>query len=128
MIGDTRVENTVLNEKEVLLERKIAKKTANIISQLIIERNNRGLTQAELAKMCGLKQSAIARMENIQVIPRIDTIIRVATYLGIELIFQDEFAYSNIISLNDEDKNYCSDFIGANMIMNIGEINYACAN
>ena len=88
MIGDTRVENKVLNEKEVLLERKIAKKTANIISQLIIERNNRGLTQAELAKMCGLKQSAIARMENIQVIPRIDTIIRVATYLGIELVFQ----------------------------------------
>ena len=76
----------VSTDNEVL----IAKKIANIISRLIVERNNQNLTQSELAERCGLKQSAIARMENLQVMPRIDTIVRVATCLNIDLVFRKE--------------------------------------
>lgn len=66
-------------------EIEIAEKIASIISKLIISRNNMNLTQEELAKKCGLKQSAIARMENLNVFPRIDTIVRVANCLNMDI-------------------------------------------
>ena len=70
---------------EAKKEIEIAQKIASIISELIIARNNMNLTQAELAEKCGLKQSAIARMENLNVFPRIDTIIRVANCLNVDV-------------------------------------------
>ena len=66
-------------------EIEIAEKIASIISKLIVARNNMNITQEELAKKCGLKQSAIARMENLNVFPRIDTIIRVANCLNVDV-------------------------------------------
>ena len=66
-------------------EIEIANKIADIISKLVIARNKQNLTQEELAKKCGLKQSAIARMENLNVFPRIDTIIRVASCLNVDV-------------------------------------------
>lgn len=81
-------------EEQSQKELEITKKIANIISQLVIARNKRGLTQQALAEMCGIKQSAIARMEKLQVIPRIDTIIRVAAYLDYDLVISEEFENS----------------------------------
>ena len=40
-----------------------------------------GLTQRQLAEKCGIKQSAIARIERIQVIPRLDTLLKIAKCL-----------------------------------------------
>ena len=88
------------SDERIEKELEIAKKLANTISQLVIARNNKGITQQELAEMCGLKQSAIARMEKLQVIPRIDTIIRVSTYLGIELKIEEELARWSFIDNN----------------------------
>lgn len=72
-------------------ERSIAEasfKVAEIVQILLEERVNKGLTQKQLAEKCGMKQSAIARMESIESIPRLDTVIRVATALGMALDFQ----------------------------------------
>ena len=54
----------------------------------IEERVKKGLTQQQLADKCGMKQSAIARMESIESIPRLDTIIRVATALEMTMDLQ----------------------------------------
>ena len=73
----------VMNEFNKLIETKEehdkdnyyknAKALSNIIKQIIITRNEMGLTQRDLAEKCGLKQSALARIECLQVVPRIDT-------------------------------------------------------
>ena len=89
-------------------EIEIAQRIASIISKLISARNDMNLTQAELAEKCGLKQSAIARMENLNVSPRIDTIIRVAKCLNVDIgIIEKESinVYYNI-NLNIESEKY----------------------
>ena len=64
---------------------KNAKALSNIVKQIVIARNEKGLTQRELAEKCGIKQSALARIECLQVVPRIDTFIKIASALNLEL-------------------------------------------
>lgn len=58
---------------------------SSVIRQLVIARVDSGLTQKELAAKCGLTQSAIARMEKMQAMPRLDTLITVAKALDLSL-------------------------------------------
>lgn len=69
---------------------KIAKKAGEIIAQLITERYNQKLTQKELAERAGLTQSAVARLENLDALPRLDTLLKVVDALGMELVLVDE--------------------------------------
>lgn len=59
-----------------------AEDLSRIILTLIEARVDQGYTQRQLADKCGLKQSAIARMESLKTIPRLDTVIRVANALN----------------------------------------------
>ena len=56
-----------------------------LIGKLIEAREARGLSQKQLADMCGLKQSAIARWEKMGATPKINTLIRVLQPLGYKL-------------------------------------------
>ena len=56
-----------------------------LIGKLIEAREARGLSQKHLADMCGLKQSAIARLEKMGATPKINTLIRVLQPLGYKL-------------------------------------------
>lgn len=56
-----------------------------LIGKLIEVREARGLSQKQLADMCGLKQSAIARLEKMGATPKINTLIRVLQPLGYKL-------------------------------------------
>jgi transcriptional regulator with XRE-family HTH domain len=49
--------------------------------QVAAERARRGLTQAELAALCGTTQSAVARLERGTRPPRLDTLLRIANAL-----------------------------------------------
>jgi ribosome-binding protein aMBF1 (putative translation factor) len=49
------------------------------------ERSRRGLSQRELATLCGTTQSAIARLEAGARPPRLSTLLRVASALDCEL-------------------------------------------
>ncbi|MDR2590175.1 MAG: helix-turn-helix domain-containing protein [Oscillospiraceae bacterium] len=62
-----------------------------LIGKLIEAREANGLTQAQLAEAAGVKQSALARMENLRATPQIDTLFKVLTPMGYRLaIVQDE--------------------------------------
>ena len=58
---------------------------ANIISKIVIERTKQGISQEQLAKMTGLKQSAIARIESCNCVPKITTLQKILNRLGLTL-------------------------------------------
>lgn len=61
---------------------------AEIAGQVVKLRERWGLSQRELADLCGTTQSAIARMERGLRPPRIDTLRRVAAALDAELLVE----------------------------------------
>ena len=70
-----------LSEEE---ERIIALEEELILSMVAI-REEQGLSQAELANKCNLKQPAIARIEKSHPSPRIDSLLRILAPLGYTL-------------------------------------------
>jgi transcriptional regulator with XRE-family HTH domain len=59
--------------------------TRALAVQVAAGRRRRGLTQAELAELCGTTQSAVARLERGTRPPRLDTLLRIANALDCEL-------------------------------------------
>ena len=76
-----------LENQEVYENAQIIK---GIISKIVEQRISSGYTQRDFAKMCGMKQSAIARIEKLQVVPRIDTIVRIANKLNLKLTLRSK--------------------------------------
>ena len=58
---------------------------AALIGKLIEARETKGLSQRDLAEMCGVKQPAIARLESMKSTPQIDTLFKVLSPLGYTL-------------------------------------------
>lgn len=58
---------------------------ANIISTLIQQRNTLGLSQRDLAAMCDMPQSSIARIESLQTTPNLSTLLKILKPLGLKL-------------------------------------------
>src|SRR5918996_4547352 len=61
---------------------------AQIAEAVAERRRERGLSQAELAELCGTTQSAIARLEGGGRPPRIDTLLRLANALDCDLLVE----------------------------------------
>ena len=53
-----------------------------LIGKMVEAREEKGLSQRELAEISGVKQPAIARLENLKATPQIDTIFKVLHPLG----------------------------------------------
>ncbi len=58
---------------------------ANIISMVIQQRNALGLSQRDLAAMCNMPQSSIARIESLQTTPTLTTLLKIIRPLGLRL-------------------------------------------
>lgn len=56
-----------------------------LIGKIIEARESRGLSQRDLAELCGVKQPAIARLENMRSTPQIDTLFKILSPLGYTL-------------------------------------------
>ena len=56
-----------------------------LVGKLIEAREQKGISQKQLAEMSGLKQPAIARLERMQTTPQIDTLFKVLKPLGYTL-------------------------------------------
>src|SRR5919199_6782449 len=59
---------------------------AAIAEQVVEQRRLRGLSQRELAELCGTTQPGIARFERGDSPPRVDTLLRIADALDCELV------------------------------------------
>ena len=59
---------------------------AAIVSAIIEQRNSMGLTQRDLAELCGIPQSSVARIETFKTSPNIETLIKIMQPLGLKLI------------------------------------------
>jgi len=53
-----------------------------LIGKMIEAREQKGLSQRELAEISGVKQPAIARLESLKATPQIDTLFKVLHPLG----------------------------------------------
>ena len=54
----------------------------SLIGKMIEAREEKGLSQRELAEISGVKQPAIARLESMKATPQIDTLFKVLYPLG----------------------------------------------
>ena len=82
------VRKELLKDPEVAREYEKLRPRYELISQLIGIRAKRGLTQSQLAKRMGTKQSAIARIEGGNANPSIAFLEKLTKALGSKLIIQ----------------------------------------
>lgn len=82
------VREELLKDPEVRREYERLKPHYELISQMISARAKKGLTQAELAKKMGTKQSAIARVEGGNANPSVAFLQKLATALNSKLTIQ----------------------------------------
>ena len=61
---------------------------SSIVSTIIRQRNAMGISQRELAAMCGIPQSSVARIESFKTTPNLDTILKIMQPLGLTLTVQ----------------------------------------
>lgn len=78
----------LLKNKKVVEEYKRLEPRYQLISQLIESRLKKGLTQEQLAKRIGTKQSAIARLESGSSNPSMAFLEKIAEAIGLKLIIQ----------------------------------------
>lgn len=58
---------------------------AAIISAMIKQRNELGLSQRELASLCDIPQSSVARIESFQTTPNLATLLKLFHALGLKI-------------------------------------------
>lgn len=73
-----------IDEDNRILMEEIEELT-NIVSAMIDKRTALGITQRELAQLCGLPQSSIARIESGRTTPKLDTLLKIIHPLGLKL-------------------------------------------
>lgn len=83
-----KVKKELLKDKKILKEYNRLKPKYKLISELIAARARKGMTQKELARKIGTKQSAIARIESGDANPTFDFLEKLTRALDSELIIQ----------------------------------------
>ncbi len=65
---------------------------SKLVTKVIERRIELGLSQRDLARLSGVKQPVVARLEMLGSIPRIDTLVKILKALGlkINLVFDEE--------------------------------------
>lgn len=58
---------------------------SSIISAMVEQRTSLGLSQRELATMCGIPQSSVARIESCKTTPNLGTLLNIFKHLGLQL-------------------------------------------
>jgi transcriptional regulator with XRE-family HTH domain len=75
---------------------------------LVRYRAEHELVQKDLAKLLGMTQPQVARLEAGEVNPRIDTLMRLASDLGIEFIIDVRPARSKALLVTKQAQNECA--------------------
>lgn len=56
-----------------------------IVSAMVKQRTALGLSQRDLAAMCGIPQSSVARIESCKTTPNLGTLLNIFQHLGLQL-------------------------------------------
>ena len=89
MFIEDDISEKIKKEKEKDLEFKNeyeeTKIKFDLIYQIIMLRKEKGITQKELAQLTKLKQQNISRIERLEAVPNLDTILKICYALGYTL-------------------------------------------
>lgn len=58
---------------------------SQIVKAMVEQRNALGLSQRELAALCGIPQSSVARIESFKTVPNLDTLLKIFQQIGLKL-------------------------------------------
>ena len=58
---------------------------ADIVSKICKKRKAMGITQRDLAKLCNVPQSTVARIETYKTSPTLETLIKITRELGLKV-------------------------------------------
>ena len=72
-------------DPELVKDIKETEEIAAIVSAIIEQRNSLGLSQRDLAVMCGIPQSSVARIESCKTMPNLGTLLNILHHLGLTL-------------------------------------------
>ena len=72
-------------DPEIAKDIKETEEIATIVSAMVDQRNKLGLTQRDLAVICGIPQSSVARIESCKTTPNIGTLLNIFKHLGLTL-------------------------------------------
>jgi ribosome-binding protein aMBF1 (putative translation factor) len=61
---------------------------SQIVGAMIEQRHNLALSQRDLAELCGLPHSSVARIESGKTTPNLSTLLRIFDQLGLRLVVQ----------------------------------------
>ena len=75
-----KIKETDSDARSIIEEAEIR---SAIITALIRRRNALGLSQRELADLCGMPQSSVARIESNKAMPKLDTLVKLFSRLGL---------------------------------------------
>ena len=72
-------------DPEIANDLRETEELAAIVSAMVAQRNALGLSQRDLAAMCGLPQSSVARIESYKTTPNLGTLLNIFQHLGLSL-------------------------------------------
>ena len=58
---------------------------SQIVKAMVEQRNALGLSQRELAALCGIPHSSVARIESFKTVPNLETLLNIFQQLGLKL-------------------------------------------
>lgn len=89
IVGTTTIEESLehfANESEENRDiLRVVEKIGDLINGIIVERTKNGYSQRELANIVGIKQPMLARFERAEIMPRLDTFLKIAVALDLNL-------------------------------------------
>lgn len=96
-----------------------------LIETIVNTRKSKGLSQKQLAEMTGLKQPAIARIENNTNSPQLDTIIKITDALGLRFTLNDhkldfdQILFSKLTEFREDIESYYNRVINNKLQNNV---------
>ena len=72
---------------------------SNIISKIVLRRMELNISQRRLAELTNIKQPMIARIETMNTIPRLDTLVSIITALDLKINLLDKYKHVENINI-----------------------------
>lgn len=79
-------------DPEIAEDIKEVESVSTIVSAMVAQRNAKGLSQRELAAMCGIPQSTVARIKSCETVPSLKILLNIFQRLDLQLTVETKKA------------------------------------